>query len=162
MEIRKAVTPEDIARAISIDEALLGALDRVDYIRSVAEKGGLSLAVMRDSIPRVLPSWLIRVVIGGLAKVHAVIWPVKLAQMSKAVAREWRWFWALMLYRRGRKKLLIWSCADKNLWAWRCDLKRPMIFSRFRGGRCEPSIRLFNPFCARWSAPGARALIGLI
>jgi hypothetical protein len=34
-----------------------------------------------------------------LAKVHAVIWPVKLAWMSNAAVQ----------YRRGRKKLLIWS-----------------------------------------------------
>ena len=50
VEIRKAITPDDIARAVSIDEALLGSNDRADYITSVAENGGLSVAALRGEV----------------------------------------------------------------------------------------------------------------
>ena len=50
MEIRKAITPDDIARAVAIDEALLGSHDRADYITSVAEKGGLCVAALRGDV----------------------------------------------------------------------------------------------------------------
>ena len=35
-------------------------------------------------------------------------------------------------------------------------MKRAMIFSRRRVGRCEPSDLLFKPLCLRWSMLGAR------
>ncbi len=44
MEIRKATSPNDIARAVAIDGALLASSERADYIASVAENGGLSVA----------------------------------------------------------------------------------------------------------------------
>lgn len=50
MEIRKAVAPDEIARAVTIDEALLGSKERSDYITSVAKNGGLSVAVLRGEI----------------------------------------------------------------------------------------------------------------
>ena len=50
LEIRKAVTPDEIARAVKIDGAVLGSNDRADYIRSVAEKGGLSVAALRGDV----------------------------------------------------------------------------------------------------------------
>ena len=50
LEIRKAITPEEIARAVTIDETLLGSNDRAEYITTVAEKGGLSVAALRGEI----------------------------------------------------------------------------------------------------------------
>ena len=50
LEIRNAITPDEIARAVTIDEALLGSNDRADYITSVAENGGLSVAALRDEV----------------------------------------------------------------------------------------------------------------
>ncbi len=50
MKIRKAITPVEIARAVTIDEALLGSDDRAGYIASVAENGGLSVAALRSEI----------------------------------------------------------------------------------------------------------------
>ena len=50
LEIRKAVTPDDIAGAVTIDEALLGSNNRADYITSVAENGGLSVAALRGEV----------------------------------------------------------------------------------------------------------------
>ena len=50
LEIREAVTRDEIARAVAIDKALLGSNDRTDYITSVAEKGGLSVAGLRGEV----------------------------------------------------------------------------------------------------------------
>ena len=50
MEIRKAITPDEIARAVTIDDAVLGSNDRADYIRSVAENGGLSVAALGGDV----------------------------------------------------------------------------------------------------------------
>ena len=50
MEIRKATTPDEIARAVAIDEAVHGSNDRADYITAVAEKGGLSVATLRGGV----------------------------------------------------------------------------------------------------------------
>ena len=50
MEIRKAITPDEIAFAAQIDETLLGSNYRADYISSVAENGGLSVAILRNEI----------------------------------------------------------------------------------------------------------------
>jgi len=50
VEIRTAVTPEEIARAVAIDEAQIGSGRRADYIRSVAERGGLTVAVLRHEV----------------------------------------------------------------------------------------------------------------
>ena len=50
LEIRKAIRPDEIARAVTIEEALLGSNDRADYITSVAETGGLSVAVLRGEV----------------------------------------------------------------------------------------------------------------
>ena len=50
MEIRKAVTPEEIARAAAIDAACLGSTERADYIASLAENGGLSVAALGGDI----------------------------------------------------------------------------------------------------------------
>ena len=50
MEIRKAITPVEIARAVAIDEAHFGSKDRAAYIASVAEKGGLSVAALRGEV----------------------------------------------------------------------------------------------------------------
>ena len=50
LEIRNATTPDEIARAVTIDEALLGSNDRADYITSVAESGGLSVAALRGEV----------------------------------------------------------------------------------------------------------------
>ncbi len=50
MEIRIASTPSDIARAVAIDDAQTGAKDRAGYITSVAERGGLRVAVLRGGV----------------------------------------------------------------------------------------------------------------
>ena len=50
LEIRKAITPDEIARAVTIDDAVLGSHDRADYIRSVAENGGLSVAALHGDV----------------------------------------------------------------------------------------------------------------
>ena len=50
MEIRKAVTMDDVARAVAIDQALPGSNDRTGYITSVAEKGGLNVTGLRGEI----------------------------------------------------------------------------------------------------------------
>jgi hypothetical protein len=49
----------------------------------------------------------------------------------------------------GRKTVLIWSWAAKNLWACLGKLNRPMIFSGLRVGLYDPSIRLFMPLRVR-------------
>jgi len=50
LEIRKTTAPQDITRAISIDEALLGSNKRGGYITSVAKNGGLSVALLDGEI----------------------------------------------------------------------------------------------------------------
>ncbi|MEM8571855.1 MAG: GNAT family N-acetyltransferase [Pseudomonadota bacterium] len=50
MEIRKATAPNEVARAITIDEALSGSRDRANYITSMAEGGGLSVAVLHGEV----------------------------------------------------------------------------------------------------------------
>lgn len=50
LEIRRAFTPNEIASAVAIDEAQMGSTDRADYISSVAESGGLSVAVLRHEV----------------------------------------------------------------------------------------------------------------
>ena len=50
LEVRKARTSEDIARAVALDEAHLGSNERADYIKAVAETGGLRVAVLRDGV----------------------------------------------------------------------------------------------------------------
>ncbi|MEM1021028.1 MAG: GNAT family N-acetyltransferase [Pseudomonadota bacterium] len=50
MEIRKAATPDDIACAVTLDEAVLGCNDRADYITSVATNGGVSVALLGGDI----------------------------------------------------------------------------------------------------------------
>lgn len=50
LEIRKASTPNEIASAVAIDEAQIGSKDRADYITSVAESGGLSVAFLRHEV----------------------------------------------------------------------------------------------------------------
>ena len=50
VEIRKATAPDDIACAVTIDEALLKSNDRADYIMSVAENGGLSVATLDGDV----------------------------------------------------------------------------------------------------------------
>ncbi|MEO1250900.1 MAG: GNAT family N-acetyltransferase [Pseudomonadota bacterium] len=50
MEIRIATTPDDVARAVSIDEALRQSNDRALYIASVADNGGLSVAALRGDV----------------------------------------------------------------------------------------------------------------
>jgi GNAT superfamily N-acetyltransferase len=50
LEIRTAITPNEIAGAVTIDEAHVGSKHRADYIRSVAESGGLSVAVLRNEV----------------------------------------------------------------------------------------------------------------
>ena len=42
------------------------------------------------------------------------------------------------LWRRGRNRFKVSSWTARNLWAWRTDLKRLYIFSRFRVGLCDP------------------------
>lgn len=50
MEIRTATKTDDIARAVSIDEAEHGSNARSDYIASVAGRGGLSVASLNGGI----------------------------------------------------------------------------------------------------------------
>ena len=50
VEITTAITQDDIASAILIDKDQMGSNDRADYIMSVANSGGLSLAVLRDEV----------------------------------------------------------------------------------------------------------------
>ena len=50
LEIRKAFTPNEIVIAVAIDEALIGSKERADYITSVAQKGGLSVALLRNEV----------------------------------------------------------------------------------------------------------------
>ncbi|MEM8590388.1 MAG: GNAT family N-acetyltransferase [Pseudomonadota bacterium] len=50
MKIKKATAPDEIARAVTIDEAVLGSNDRAGYITSVAEYGGLSVAALRGDV----------------------------------------------------------------------------------------------------------------
>ncbi len=44
---------------------------------------------------------------------------------------------------------LIAAGAARNLCACMGDLNLPISFSRLRVGRCDPSMRLFKPLCAR-------------
>ena len=50
LEIRKAITPNEVSRAVTIDESLSGSNNRAGYITSVAGKGGLSVAALRGEI----------------------------------------------------------------------------------------------------------------
>lgn len=50
LQIRKATTADEIARAVAIDDALPGTDDRADYITSVAENGGLSVATLHGEV----------------------------------------------------------------------------------------------------------------
>ena len=50
MEIKTTSGQREIAAAIAIDEAAIGSRDRADYIRSVAERGGLSVAIVQDEV----------------------------------------------------------------------------------------------------------------
>ncbi|MEO0383329.1 MAG: hypothetical protein AAF234_07240 [Pseudomonadota bacterium] len=50
METRKTFAPNEIASAVAIDEAHMGSKERADYITSVAESGGLSVAVLQNGI----------------------------------------------------------------------------------------------------------------
>lgn len=50
VEIRTAIAPNEIASAVIIDEAYIGSNHRADYIRSVAEGGGLKVAVLRNEV----------------------------------------------------------------------------------------------------------------
>ena len=50
LEIRKATDPHEVALAIAIDEALPGPDGRAGYITSVADTGGLSVAVLDGDI----------------------------------------------------------------------------------------------------------------
>lgn len=50
LEIRQAMTPDEIARAVAIDQAILGSDERANYIMSVAENGGLSVAALRGDV----------------------------------------------------------------------------------------------------------------
>lgn len=50
VEIRIASAPNEIARAIAIDEGLTGSASRRGYITSVAEKGGLRVAALHGEI----------------------------------------------------------------------------------------------------------------
>ncbi len=50
LEIRKATTSDEIARAVAMDEAHLGSNKRADYIKARAENGGLRVAVLRDEV----------------------------------------------------------------------------------------------------------------
>jgi len=47
LEIREGKTPNAIALAVAIDEAVIGSSKRADYIASVAENGGLKVALLR-------------------------------------------------------------------------------------------------------------------
>jgi len=50
MDITIATSPEEIAGAVLLDQALMGSNDRADYIRSVAEKDGLSVALLSGEV----------------------------------------------------------------------------------------------------------------
>lgn len=50
LEIRNGNTPDAIAHAVAMDEALFGSTERADYIATVAENGGLSVAKIRGEI----------------------------------------------------------------------------------------------------------------
>jgi hypothetical protein len=50
LDIRRAITPDEIACAITIDKSVLGSNARADYITSVAENGGLSVAALRGEV----------------------------------------------------------------------------------------------------------------
>jgi len=50
LEIRKAITPDEIVRAVTINDALPGSNDRADYIKSVAKNGGLSVAAVHGEV----------------------------------------------------------------------------------------------------------------
>lgn len=50
MEIRKALAPGDIAKAVAIDKAQIGSQKRSDYITSVALRGGLSVVATEGGI----------------------------------------------------------------------------------------------------------------
>lgn len=50
LKIRKASTAHEIASAVAIDEAHTGSKGRADYIASVAESGGLSVAVLGNAV----------------------------------------------------------------------------------------------------------------
>jgi hypothetical protein len=50
LEIRNAFAPNEVASAVAMDEAHMGSKDRAEYITSVAESGGLSVAVLRGGI----------------------------------------------------------------------------------------------------------------
>lgn len=50
LEIRKAIAREEIARAVTIDEAVIDSNDRADYITSVAAHGGLIVAALHGEV----------------------------------------------------------------------------------------------------------------
>jgi len=50
LEMRIADGPHDIARAIEIDESIVGSRERAEYIASVAKRGGLSVALIENEI----------------------------------------------------------------------------------------------------------------
>lgn len=50
MDIRVSNNLSDLSQAIALDEHVIGSDERVDYIRSVAEQGGLSVAVEQDEV----------------------------------------------------------------------------------------------------------------
>ncbi|GAB5467969.1 MAG: hypothetical protein Kilf2KO_09990 [Rhodospirillales bacterium] len=50
MEIRNALAPNEISSAVAIDEAHIGSKQRADYIASVAQRGGLSVAVLWNRV----------------------------------------------------------------------------------------------------------------
>lgn len=50
MEIRKASAPQDIARAVTLDDTHSASGGRADHIAAVAQAGGLSVAVTRDEV----------------------------------------------------------------------------------------------------------------
>lgn len=50
LQIRNATRPDEIARAVAIDKAVLGSSERAGYITSVAASGGLSVAVLGEEI----------------------------------------------------------------------------------------------------------------
>src|SRR5918992_5643363 len=70
--------------------------------------------------------------------------PLMLAHVSNARALAARYCSAETWSRRRWKRLLIWSWAERNRWAWPADLKRFICRSRRRVGWCEFSARLFR------------------
>src|SRR3954468_21673373 len=104
-------------------------------------------------------SWASLTANRGDADYAATLMPQTSCHASTAWARAARYSVAGMRWRGRRKRLLIWSWAERNRCAWRADLNRFIWRSRLRVGWCAFSARLFRPLWRRCSTPGISSFL---